>query len=408
MKKLIFTALCIVVCNQVQARPQPLMSGASATADSAGTVTQNPAGMTQFDSTQLRLDLYVLSSESTWQQDLGDTGFSTRTTTDSDLIVPNVSLVKPLSDDWYFGFGMMGYSVSDDYGDDWIGKYAMTEYSLLFISAFPSIGYKINDKWSVAGSLAANYTTYEQKKKVNNLEPGSPDGDLTIDADGFSLGYGFSTLYEFSERTRIGFNYQSELDPELDGDPDFSGLDTTTEDLFDQLGLLDADISIDTVSPQRANVGIYHEFENRHAATFDINWIDYSNFQLADIYVNDNQITESNFEYDDIWAYTLGYTFPLNDRWMLGFAGLYAPDMVDDDNRTITLRLDEIWAVGGGFEYQYRPNLSFDATLSYVQVGDAPVITDDIDAIGGPISGKFNDREMWILQFGVEWGPGAD
>jgi len=101
------------------ARPQPLLSGASATADSAGTVTQNPAGMARFDEFQMRLDLYVLDSESTWEQEFGDTSFATTTETESDLVVPNLSLVAPLSEDWYFGFGMLGYSVSDDYGDDW-------------------------------------------------------------------------------------------------------------------------------------------------------------------------------------------------------------------------------------------------------------------------------------------------
>ena len=81
--------------------------------------------------------------------------------------------------------------------------------------------------------------------------------------------------------------------------------------------------------------------------------------------------------------------------------------MVDDDNRQLSLRLDEIWGVGAGFEWKVSPKLRFDATINYIQIDDAPIVTDDIDAIGGPIRGEFTDRDFWLLQFGVEFGTGA-
>jgi len=387
-----------------------MLSGQSAAAYGASTANSNPSGITRFDNTQLRLDIYYLDSDSKWRQDFGDTGFATETTTESDLTVPNISLIKPLSDDWYFGFSMLAYSVSDDYGDDWIGKYVIQEYDLVFVSAYPSIAYKINDSWSIAASIAGTYTSFTQESAVRNLpEPGNPDpgdGKLEIDADGFTLGYGFSTLYEFTDRTRIGLNYQSEQEPDLDGDVNFSRLTSTTESILDMANLLSPSIDVDTRSPQRASIGIYHEFQNRHAVTADINWIDFSNFKLAEIYVNDNQYTESDFEYDDIWAYSAGYSFPLGDSVMLAVAGIYVPSMVDDDNRQLSLRLDEIWGIGAGVEWRWSDRLKFDATVNYVEVDDSPITTADIDAIGGPVSGRFTDRELLILQFGVEWGPG--
>ena len=45
----------------------------------------------------------------------------------------------------------------------------MEEYDLLFISAYPSIAYKMTEKWSVAASLAGTYTSYDQKSSVANL-----------------------------------------------------------------------------------------------------------------------------------------------------------------------------------------------------------------------------------------------
>jgi long-chain fatty acid transport protein len=408
---LLFAVLTSVLfTGQASARPAPLLTGQSAAADRASTAATNPSGITRFDATQVRLDLYYLKSESTWQESFGNTGFARETTTDSDLLAPNIALVKPLSDKWFFGFSMLAYSISDDYGDDWIGRYVIEEYDLTFVSAYPSIAYKVNDKWSIAVSLAATYTSFTQEKSVINLPaPGNPnpdDGDLEIEADGFTAGFGFSTLYEFSDRTRVGFNYTSELEPNLKGNLDFSNLTSTTESLLDAANLLGAGVDVDTRSPQKVNVGVYHEFENRHAITADINWIDFSSFKLAEIYINDEQVNESDFEYDDIWAISAGYSFPVTDRVSLAVAGVYVADMVDDENRQLSLRLDEMWGVGAGIEWLWRDNWRFDASINYMAIGDSPVTTDDIEAIGGPISGRFTSNDFLLLQFGVGWGPG--
>jgi long-chain fatty acid transport protein len=408
------TLLC-VLSGTAFARPQPLKSGFSAQADSAATAADNPAGITRFDSTQIRGDLYYIGSDSTWENRINtDAGSFPESTsdTDSDLLVPNFAIIKPLSDKWYFGFSMLAYSMSEDYGDDWVGKYAIEEYDLVFISAYPSIAYKVTDQWSVAASLAGSYTRFEQKTAFKNFPDfvgqNPKDGKLDIDADGYTMGFGFSTLYEFNERTRIGFNYQSELEPDLDGDLDFSNLTSNSEAILDNLNLLGASIDVETASPQSAHVGIYHEFDNSHAATFDVAWIDFSEFKLAEISVSGTQVNESDFEYDDIWAYIAGYSFPLSERFTLALAGIYVPEMVDDDNRQLSLRLDEIWGAGVGVEWKYSDKLKFDATFNYIQVGDSPIESDIVDTDEGPgtISGKFIDRDLIILQFGVEWGAG--
>ena len=118
-------------------------------------------------------------------------------------------------------------------------------------------------------------------------------------------------------------------------------------------------------------------------------------------------MNESDLEYDDIWTISTGYSFPVTDRVMITVAGIYVSDMVDDDNRQLSLRLDDAWGVGAGIEWRWSDNWLLDASVSYTEMGDSPLTTDDIEAIGGPVSGRFTDREFWILQFGVEWGPGA-
>ena len=42
---------------------------------------------------------------------------------------------------------------SDDLGD-WPGRYFIQSYDSIFVSAFPSLAYRIDDRWSVAASAA--------------------------------------------------------------------------------------------------------------------------------------------------------------------------------------------------------------------------------------------------------------
>ena len=79
--------------------------------------------------------------------------------------------------------------------------------------------------------------------------------------------------------------------------------------------------------------------------------------------------------------------------------------MVEDDKRTVTLRLDAMWAVGVGIEWRWKDNRAISATLNYLQMGDAPVTTPNIPLIGS-MTGQFTDRQTIWLQIGMNFGTG--
>jgi len=52
------------------------------------------------------------------------------------------------------------------------------------------LAWHIDDRWSVAGSVAISYSTFEQKRAVRNIfDPGFPDGEAKLDTDGVECGY---------------------------------------------------------------------------------------------------------------------------------------------------------------------------------------------------------------------------
>lgn len=90
---------------------------------------------------------------------------------------------------------------------------------------------------------------------------------------------------------------------------------------------------------------------------------------------------------------------------MAAVGAFYVDAMVSDDQRTITLRLDDIWSISIGLEWQWKPNSAINMMLNYVQMGDAPVSTPDIPLIGA-VTGAYTDRRTLFLQAGINFGKG--
>ena len=397
------TAALLLGANLASARPYPGLSGLAASADSAEAAATNPAGITRFTQRAFEVEIMWFTSESEWESEFSTSGGEFNSKDSSDTIVPRVFYIEPITDRLSASFTILGAGFSDDLGD-WPGRYFITSYDSVLISAFPSLAYRINDQWSVAGSLALSYSRFEQERAVRNIfDPGFGDGKSELETDGFEVGFGLSTLYQSSERTRWGLTYQSEIEPDQDGDSDFSGLGPNTEAVMKRLGVIGADINVESTSPQSVLAGVYHEFPNNHAVTVDLAWIDFSQFRLSEYYFNGEALAESDPSYDDIYAITTSYTWPVSERWMLGVSALATNQMIDDDERTMTLRLDALWSAGVAAEWQWTESRTVKLSVSYMGLDDAPVTTPEIPGVGS-LEGKFKSRDTILFQVGMTWG----
>ena len=403
MKRIAIFAVCQLLATYGFAGgPYPTVSGISATVDDAAVAGTNPAGMTYLDSRSSRFEVLGFFSESTWVGSLDETGETVTTDSDTSLVVPVVAMVMPFRDNWWFGFTVQGAGFTEEYDDEWPGRYFLQEYELLYISAYPSIATKLTDKLSVALSLPLTYTSYEQRKAVPNIDPGYGDGSLQIETDGLSVGFGLSMMYDISAHTRFSAIYRSSQEPELDGKAKFSDLGPITEAILENAGLIGAKIDVTSKQPQSITAGISHDFNNDHSMTFDVIWADFSEFVLAEVYVNGDQLISNKQQYDNILALSASYSWPLADRWRLGVGGFYVSDMIGDENRTVALRLDSIWSFGFGFEWQWKENRTVTASLNYLESGDAPVSTPELPVFGS-VTGSYSDRQTIYFRVAISF-----
>ena len=385
------------------ARPYPLGTGMAASADSAQTASSNPAGIARFSERAVEADILWFTSESEWQSELSGTGTQFNSQDSGNTVVPRMAIIQPINEKFSTSFTFLGTGFSDDLGD-WPGRYFIKRYESVFVSAFPSVAYRIDNQWSVAASAAITYSKFEQERAVRNIfDPGFGDGRSKIEADSLEFGWGISTLYQSSERTRWGLTYKSEINPERDADNDLSGLGPNTEAVMRRLNILDADLTIESTSPQSMLAGVYHEFANHGAVTVDLAWLDFSNFRLSEFYYDGASFARSDSKYNDIYSLSTSYSWPASDRWMLGIGGLVTNQMIDDDERTMTLRLDALWSVGLAAEWRWTDSRRVKMSVSYFGMGDAPVSTPSIPGFGS-LQGRFTSRDTVLLQIGMSWG----
>jgi long-chain fatty acid transport protein len=125
-------ACCLAAASVASARPYAGVSGLAASADSAATAGTNPAGITRLSDPAYKVELVLVQSESEWEGRLSETEREVSSDDSTTIVVPSGYLVRPINEDFAFGFTMLGFGYSDDFGD-WPGRYFIESYDSLSI-----------------------------------------------------------------------------------------------------------------------------------------------------------------------------------------------------------------------------------------------------------------------------------
>jgi long-chain fatty acid transport protein len=361
----------------------PAFTGLSAKADTAETVYLNPAGMARLKQPSLYGNLMILYTENSTEFTVGGNEAKQKIENDGTMMLPSLYYAYPLNDHWSIGIGPNAASgLGASYGDQWLGRYILDEWSLLFASIAPSVAYRVSDKLSLGVSVPVTYSQFSLKKAVFNLDPDAPDGKFELEADGWGVGGTFGLLYEFSQQTRFGIVYRSELKVTDEGEPEFSELSENRQRLLSEAGIMGQEISLETSQPQNLSAGVFHDFGNGWTMTLDAMWLDFSNWAIENIKIGDTEIAKESIAYKDIWAVSLGATYDLTPVWTLRSGLLYVSSGVDDQDRTLFTRLDEMYGIGCGIERKFNNQRSLAVDITYFDFGDGAFKVEDVPLVG--------------------------
>lgn len=304
--------------------------------------------------------------------------------------VPAIHIAHPIGDRATLGLSVVvPFGLGSDWGKTSPVRYSGTLSNLETIDLAPHMGVYITDHLSVGLGLDVQFA-----RVTFNAVAGSPAAlqylqsigglvepttlDSTSDNQGNSMGVGFhGGLLTFfnNQHTRIGLNYQSEIQHRFEGESILTGR-LADIDLTDPLatyenhGLISNDIRL----PRIVTLSGYHAINNQWTLLGSVvyaGWHVFKETELnnvagysAELGIQSPLTVTSIDNYRDAWRFAIGSTFAVNERWMLraGLGTDETPTVYDE--RNVRLPDTNRWAIAVGTHYQAYPSIAID--LGYV------------------------------------------
>ncbi|MDB4264587.1 outer membrane protein transport protein [bacterium] len=357
-------------------------AGASAVASDASTSFHNPAGMTRIKGNELMGTAGLLNATVEFDPD-ANTPVSGGDGGNAGGLAPIIGgfYVHSLSDKWKLGANLITITGAVlDYDDDWTGRYLNTEVTLLSITFFPTIAYQVNDWLSLGGGPQIMYADLEMKAKA---PPTNGNGTVKIDGNDVAFGFGLGALAEVSARTRFGLVYQSEIEPEFDGDVN-----------VDPIGI---QVATDTKITLARFIKLsgYHELNDQWALLGTIGWEDWSAFKDVNISTDSGSQTIPR-NWHDTWKFAAGVHYRPVEKWLLQLGCSYDTSPVDSDDRTPDMPIDRQIRYATGVQYKWSDRLSTGAQFVYADYGKAKIDRD-------LLKGDYKQNDIFFLAFNANW-----
>ena len=358
-------------------------------ADSSWT---NPAGMTGLQQDTIMSGVQVILPKIEFDSSVATSGGSDGGNAGDIAAIPSFFYVNKFSDSLRLGFsvaGTMGGGI--DYGDSFVGRYSTTYAELGAISFSPSLGYKVNDRFSVGAGVSIVYTRFDQDIAINQSDVNAADGKVKIE-EATDWGYQpfLGMTYQLSDRALLGVVYRAEMDVELEGDLKFKNWQLPGSPAAD-------DVNIDWDNPQTLVAGLRYRLDGRNTLFFNAGWQEWSAFSdntLAFSGGSLNPVEKINRNFDDTWHAGIAFTHNAGDHGIsVGFS--YDSSPVDDKDRTFDLPFDETYKLSMAYAWTGSKRLDFSVGGTFYMMGDAKI--NQTSADGTQVIGEFDTNNMLII-----------
>jgi len=306
----------------------------------------------------------------------------------------SISYVHNVSPDLRVGVSVGScFGLGLDYGKSWAGRYYVQEAEFLTIGINPSVGYRINEQWSVGAGFSAVNSNLKQKVAIRNMGTDQADGQLKLEDDDWGFGYNVGVLYEHNQMTRFGLTYRSEIDFKYKDAADLKGLEPPLSGIANIIGLTNSKVDLEMNLPQAVMFSTYHKITNRLALLGNIGWQEWSSFGETAISLSSETTTDLTQErnFDDTWHYAFGIQYEFEEPWLLSLGIAYDQSPVSNSDRTPDMPLDRQWRYAAGIQHDLNEDMTIGCAYEYVDLGNAK-IDQNRGALAGALEGDYSSN----------------
>ena len=352
-------------------------AGATAGAENGSYAYYNVAGITRQKGMQVNLGGTYIAPRATAKNVRGQSG---ERGADVENVVhaavsPNGTVSYQLNDKAFAAIAANSqFGMITKYDPQWVGSDHGITSDLKSGTITPMFAYKATDKLSLGAGLQMQYV-WAHLTSSNTLPMGGTVvkvGNVTTNGNDFDMGYQLGALYEFTDSTRVGVGYRSEINHKLKGKMTSSGRSIP---LFG--ARTNQKISAKLTTPAMLSMGVYHDVNEKWAVMAEYQRVFWSSFQNLTFKSQSGGYTISNVKenWRDTNFYSIGTSYMLDNQWKLRLGLAYDQSAVRYAHRTPRIPdSDRIW-YSAGLGYQYNENLSFDIGYTYIQAHKAKMNT---------------------------------
>ncbi len=380
-------------------------AGWSALAADASTAFTNPAGMTRLDRSQLLAGAQpiIVDAEFDPSGDTmvpgggGDGG-------NAGSVLPSLGgfYVHHLSERWRLGVSMASYfGLGLDYNNDWVGRYFAQEGDFITVTAGPSLAYRVNDWFSVGGSVGAVYGRFKSQSAIRNLEPMAGDGRLKYEDGAFGVVGSVGFLFEPLENLRFGVTYYSPVDLDFKDQPDLTGVGPGIQALIDASGASGRDLKLGFEIPQWVVVSGVYEVTPKFSLLANANWQDWSQFGQIDVNIDSVLSRDINANYDDTFHLAIGAHYQVAQAWLLMAGFAYDSSPAQNSSRSVALPLDEQFRYAIGMQYAWKTNVTVGLAYEFLYAGQAKIRQSR--PLAGTLSGDYSPNHIQFVSVNLAW-----
>jgi long-chain fatty acid transport protein len=391
-------------------------AGGAAKAYDAGTAYTNPAGMVRLNWNEIDAGVTILapSAEFSGANFVGP-GLTTPGSQGGNVIEP--AATASTFGVWSYSPNLkFGLAVTEPFGErvanpgDFVGRYQSLVSAITDVSVSLSAAYKFDEHFSIGGGPVIDYFHARLTQAINigpaSALTGDPVGD--VHGDDVSAGFNIGALYQFNDNLRVGVDYRSRIDHEINGSqsvfvPGLLALASPSTAAL--LGAQNTGVRTKITLPDSVTVGVYWQINPQWAVMADVQWTEWSLIQAINIVPSNPLLPGSTIRenWRDTWFASVGANYRVTDKLTLqgGFAFDESP--VTDANRTTRLPDANRYELGVGVQYAVLPNVTVQAAYLHGFVEGAS-IRNAASATSGVIQGRYNNSiDTWSLGAAVRF-----
>lgn len=388
-------------------------AGATAGAEDNSYTYYNVAGLTRQAGTQFTVGATYIAPKATAKNVRGQNGER-----DADVenvvhaaVAPNFTISHQINDKWFIGFaGNSPYGMITKYDYDWVGGDHGITSDLKTATFTPMTAYKATDKLSLGAGVQIQYLWAH----LTSSSTKTGTGIVAEDGHSWAAGYELGALYEFTDRTRVGVGYRSEIKHKIKGSMKSSGSEYSASENPMIAGqgayidsLLNQRIKVNLDTPAMLSFGAYHDINDRWAIMAEYQRVFWSSFQdltFTGRTMNQQQgyISSVQEKWRDTNFYAIGTSIKLDEQWKLRLGLAYDQSAVKLQHRTPRIPDSDRFWMTAGLGYQYNEHLSFNMAYTYINARKARVDTSMTGNDGYHVSADYRNS-IQAFAFGVSY-----